>query len=877
MRCLRAVTLLLLLTAKPAGARDPRGPVPFHDLLGGKGDSGAFILDGSFVHNAGELQVNITNWGLIGSRPGEDSTYSVAPSAMWPAGSGTDYLYAAGLWVGAIKAGVPLVSTGQYANEFLPGTDPRETIYRTGRGKPGGGRYPFSADDDDNDGRIDEDPPDGFDNDNDGRIDEDFAAIGDQHFRFRMRDDWPLAEELWPDHDPLEIEVVQSSHQWATPRLEDAIAFEYTIRNVGVQDLEEVAVGFFADGDIGDRNDPDAGADDMVGFVERTVIASDGAPIRVSLAYMYDCEDRLTPNPGYLGFFFINQSRIPVPAPVQGFSYFAGIAPFEEGGDPNNDAERYQVLTNGVRRDPPPSCRDANDYRVLISTRPPGGFRLRSGQSLTLQVGMAIGETVDDLVETAAELILTYYGDWYDRDADPSTGNNGRETRVCKDDFQDPRDPNPNPIFNLYIDCAYPPNCDPFQRAQTIRPNDLDDEGCVWINTDCSHEESRGTGCGFCTGDPDTPGYNACTGILGKEHNVRWIADSPPPAPAMRIWNTHNRVHVLWRSEHEDLADPITGAPLFEGYRLWRVDGWSRPLGSSTTTGPETKDWQLIAEFDRVSFYERRTGPFVEEFALGPNTGLDIVHYQPEVTRPGHPVATEFAELAELVDRILEENPGQVRYDIPIRFADPDGTVSDWGAIYPELREWEPYAAQLDTLTWDGLGLGFYEFVDDAVANGLYYFFGVTVTTVGYDEEQIPIGYGEPGSPRNNFRFGVPRPESQTREQRDREGNDIFVVPNPATDASLAEFSQLSPNADDPTGVRVEFRNLPRARNKISVFTLSGDLVAEILHDGTNGSGAASWNLVSRNGQEIVDGVYLYAVESSDGFERVIGRFVVVR
>ena len=37
---------------------------------------------------------------------------------LWPAGSVVDYLFAAGLWVGGIKNGVPLVSTGQFENEL---------------------------------------------------------------------------------------------------------------------------------------------------------------------------------------------------------------------------------------------------------------------------------------------------------------------------------------------------------------------------------------------------------------------------------------------------------------------------------------------------------------------------------------------------------------------------------------------------------------------------------------------------------------------------------------------------------------------------------------------------------------------------------------
>jgi hypothetical protein len=104
------------------------------------------------------------------------------------------------------------------------------------------------------------------------------------------------------------------------------------------------------------------------------------------------------------------------------------------------------------------------------------------------------------------------------------------------------------------------------------------------------------------------------------------------------------------------------------------------------------------------------------------------------------------------------------------------------------------------------------------------------------------------------------------------------VVPNPATRSSLSRFSQLEPNEDDPTGIRIEFRNLPRALNRIKIYTLAGDLITELRHDGRGGAGSQSWNLVTRNGQEIVSGIYLYSVESDNpAFSRVIGRFVVVR
>jgi hypothetical protein len=51
--------------------------------------------------------------------------------------------------------------------------------------------------------------------------------------------------------------------------------------------------------------------------------------------------------------------------------------------------------------------------------------------------------------------------------------------------------------------------------------------------------------------------------------------------------------------------------------------------------------------------------------------------------------------------------------------------------------------------------------------------------------------------------------------------------------------------------------------------------VWETEHDGRDGSGQARWNLISRNGQDVESGIYLFTVDSSAGHQ--VGRFVVIR
>jgi hypothetical protein len=94
---------------------------------------------------------------------------------------------------------------------------------------------------------------------------------------------------------------------------------------------------------------------------------------------------------------------------------------------------------------------------------------------------------------------------------------------------------------------------------------------------------------------------------------------------------------------------------------------------------------------------------------------------------------------------------------------------------------------------------------------------------------------------------------------------------------------------------------MPPGRWTLSIYTVSGDLVQQIQSDdpvnastrrpvtGDDGvtrpgynrqqdfanDGQAQWNLISRNGQDVASGIYVFVVESSEGQQR--GKFVIVR
>ena len=208
---------------------------------------------------------------------------------------------------------------------------------------------------------------------------------------------------------------------------------------------------------------------------------------------------------------------------------------------------------------------------------------------------------------------------------------------------------------------------------------------------------------------------------------------------------------------------------------------------------------------------------------------------------------------------------------------------------------WESYPDVLDTFfavtprtTEPGSGgvdkraTGYYHHLRTGLHNGFPMHVSVTATdhTTGRTDDDVLVvtGVGIGGEPANSPLATMPGPMGQTPEERATMGNNIYVYPNPATREALAEFLMQPASFDDPTGVRVMFNNLPEANNTIRIFTVSGDLVQTIEHDGYNQSGQVSWNLVSRNGQEVTSGIYLYTVHSDrGGFDDFRGRFVVIR
>lgn len=866
------------------------------------------MLDGSYVLNRGLLHVNITNHGLIGSQFQTDVPYSSAPSAQWPGGSGHEYLWAAGLWVGGIKNGQRAVTTGQYQRELRPDNHLRDTIYESIRNRvrrpgaaarPQGLRLPDYGADDDNDGTYDEDRLNGRDDDGDGLVDEDYAQIGDQMFTCTMHDDLPLIREIYPDHNPLGITVIQRAATWEDPEFQDVVALDFEIINTSNESLDDVYLGFFADFEIQDLAEYSA-PNDIAGFYSGAVRGENDLFYRVNMAYALDGAEE-NPLPGCIGVMQIHHPtefrdvRAPHIQEVKSFQIFTAGGQVNQGGEPLNDADRYELMVR-PQHDDNMRPDEAADVKVLLSCGPFNHFEPRD--VLDYQLALVIGDGLDGALQTAARTARMGEGAYYDFDHDGYTGSGGRETKICLDEY--PEQLNGRSILYQYRYLLMDEVCagsDPRFGWEVINADQLyiDEDGrvCIWVNADNCEECFRALGA-ECTRQNEFFwelyggfNYGAMTGVAGREHRQAWVIprDVAPVSPKVRVVPGDRQVEIFWDDLSEHERDPNTGLLDFEAYEVWEATHWIRPQGVDADQTPPATEWSLIQRMDLVNHVPGGAGISPNDLPLGENTGLeDWIYTPPCLSDP------RFAGLDTVMQAFVEADVTGQYLSMP--------TLRDFqGTVVPGLESfirWETYPDVLDTFFAvtpreldPGAGVSkrstrFYHLLRKDLSNGFPMFVNVTAMdhTFGRDPEDnlVPNGFGAAGEPANSPLAVTPRPDAQTPQRRREEGNRIYVYPNPATRQALADFNGQHATHDDPTGVRVCFNNLPEAHNTIRVYTAAGDLVETIQHNGYNEGGQAYWNLVSRNGQEVVSGIYLFSVHSDrSGFDEYRGRFVIIR
>ncbi len=115
--------------------------------------------------------------------------------------------------------------------------------------------------------------------------------------------------------------------------------------------------------------------------------------------------------------------------------------------------------------------------------------------------------------------------------------------------------------------------------------------------------------------------------------------------------------------------------------------------------------------------------------------------------------------------------------------------------------------------------------------------------------------------------------EEYDTQQAKKDMNDIAVVPNPYL--ASASWEPRSAFRSGRGERRIFFINLP-SQCTIRIYTLRGYLVRTIEHNTGIEIGQEPWNLLSKDGQEIAYGIYIYHVDAP-GVGKKIGKFAIIK
>lgn len=334
----------------------------------------------------------------------------------------------------------------------------------------------------------------------------------------------------------------------------------------------------------------------------------------------------------------------------------------------------------------------------------------------------------------------------------------------------------------------------------------------------------------------------------------------PPPSPKIKMTYADNDVIIEWQSHEFFIKD--------DGYESF--------------SGPE----HYVDKFSRIKDFEG--------YQIQTSPDEEMMHY------------TELFSLDNV--NYIYENVGRTGdyFDSPVNQAAYDSLMNaGLGVINEENKIWElrPYGNNRS-------------FHNDYALEDVYTF---TVDTAVYkmnaaenytqdityrkykivlhnklllQENYVAVTSSDFGDPRS----GTPALKSNPASNgvsviptKISSTDDVYVVPNPYrgdVDYEAMGWENVD-GADtwEEQDRKIAFMNIP-LRSVIRIYTLAGDLVKTITHNGNTrvearyqyGEYGAAWDLINDNDQAVASGIYLFSVQDvdDDGYEQV-GKFVIIK
>ncbi|MFH1688229.1 MAG: hypothetical protein ABIE70_12005 [bacterium] len=869
-RKIQIATLLLILVQFSVARA--RMSMPDHNTLAATPPKATSTPAHCLVaHRVGRIELAVANNGTFGREyhPGASIDWftneEILHSCQYPKNSNVSYLFGGAFWVGAIVGRDTLVSVGadgwQRAYEMYPDIAPfGEMIYRS-NSDPGEPEFA---------GAISE---------------EDYVAV----YTDTLTEGVP-ADFFGRSHQPLNIEVTQASYAWSYDYAEDFVLFDYQIKNIGDRPLHEVYMAIYVDcmvcfdclGDMWGFQDDHSGFLHTYPAVcgdceyEDTVFAAWAADDDGDRDLVYN-DGRTHPTPAATATRII---RTPQDSLDVSFNWWIGNGnpaldfsprerpnvgrrkePFRDFGTgglgtPEGDANKYYVMSNrefdynqvftGVISPvdslwmyPDQNLADTfavgYDTRYLLSFGP---FEIHPGQTLPISFAYLAGDSIHRVANNNRN--LPDDPEIYMSNLDFS--DLARNARWADWIYDNPGyDTDGDGFYGTFVAC--PAESTLLSIDTTIDGRDTTITRVVYSLVDTCWIRGDGV--------PDFRGA------------------SPPPAPKFWVSGDVHRLVVRFNGlRSETTADVFSRIVDFEGYRVY--------LGRDQ----RSESFSLVASYDRANYdkyvqvirpggrieWILRDYPFtLQQLRCLYGTGVDPCdddQFDPSRYTRHQPFSPSGFPDSIIYFRAQGHNVSRLGIDTPLRKRYPD-------QAYPSSLD--PDEADRSELTDDGYLKYFeYELIIDDLLPTVPYWVNVTAFDFGSPESEL-------GALETSVTDGAQEvyalPEwGKIQEQ----GLKVYVYPNPYRldgDYNQRGFEgRVETDRPVDRNRLVNFANLP-PQCTIGIHTLDGDLVRQIEH---NSGAHDTWDLITRNHQLAVSGLYYWTVESPYGATQ-IGKLVIVR
>ena len=819
-------------------------------------------------HRIGNMTLAISNNGTFGTDYSQSASVDcfasrgIAFGCEVPKNGGIEYLFGGAFWIGAIVGRDTLVTVGhdgwQSNQEFSPDEafagNPKAMKKRS---------------------IIDPTIDSLF---RDAISEEDFIA-----YYTDTADGQGTYDGLDPfRHRPIGIEVTQKSFAWSYEYAENFILFDYRITNIGSRPIRDVFMGVYVDADVG--ADPQLPhIDDLCGFtpsfLDTHAICEyvDVANIAWITDNNGDLGEGFPAAPGVTGTRIV---RTPAESLVISFNWWIGNGdasrdfgprkrptankPFRDYGTgglgtPEGDRNKYYALSNGEF-----------DYDQAYTAS------ITASDSIWLQPNQSFAADFADGFDTR---YLLSFGPF---DIDPGEELPISFAYVSSDNFHIDIDN----INNL------PDNPNAYYKGLNFKDFLVNARWAGWIYDNPGVDTDSNGYAGemrFCVIDSAISSIDSSVTpwdtFYAKVDTIFATGDgvpdfrgaSPPPAPALFIEPSVGQIKVRFNGYRtETTKDPFSRIIDFEGYRIY------------IARDDRTTSYSRLVSYDREDFnkwtynpnaipptFQLLSNPFTYDelfnlYAFGDSSfnPLDYTRSRP-FKHPLFPIDSQF---------FFEPQGFNVS-----SLTDPDGIIK----TYPSQAF--PSTMNLDSLpdaekTAEGLPRYFeYEFTVRNLLPTVPYWISVTAFDFGSPSSGLPP---LETSVTFNTANAYPLETAAGVAQQDLQ---VFVYPNPyRIDQNyrdrgfegLDTLGQRLPRSQRPDtrARRIHFANLP-AKCTINIYSLDGDLVREIIHDkdiSDPNSTHDTWDLITRNTQSVVSGLYYWTVENTETGDVQIGKLVII-